>query len=170
MTVLADAASSTSDWIIAYTGIGALAAAFVTVFATVRQLRILVRGNLRDQAAKFGMWAEPSTVSTNMDVYYANSSGVPVYNVHATVTVGGTKWTTYLGNRSPATKESVADISAELHRRIDAELTANPGQDVDSLRNGIRVATTFRDASGVTWTRDANGRLRKVRSRRCKRT
>lgn len=152
------------------------------------QLGILVRDRRRDQASKFSMWSEYSTDRKEMRVLHSNTSAAPVYDVHSTFSVGDDGMATPFdrGSLGP-TSEPVAwtvgwrVIEAEIDRQLRVEFGGqvdhkdrygndNPRADVAlrrvDLYSNVKIEVVFRDAHGVTWRRESNGKLVKLQGLR----
>ncbi|HEX5119680.1 MAG TPA: hypothetical protein VFW65_31210 [Pseudonocardiaceae bacterium] len=147
---------SSTDWIVAVTGIVALLAAAVAAVAAWRQLVMLRQGAERDQAAKFGMWAAHSPAGGGK-VCYINGSGLPIYDVVATVTLDGETVGRYqMGVCGPTPQPCVEPDSTDAlieKFRTKAEIPAK------ELVKSVIVEVDFLDAGGIAWHRDSTGKL-----------
>jgi hypothetical protein len=132
--VVVDGGPSIADWITAGTGAAALLVAIVAVWPTWRQLRMLVADRERQQAASFAMWAQYSAAAKEMQILYANSGTLPVYDVQGKITIGDGRRPTNFerGTIGPA-PEPVPDlaISAMMNGEIMACLRERFGDRID---------------------------------------
>jgi hypothetical protein len=174
---------SITDWITAVTGAVALIVAVVAVWPAWRQLRMLVEDREREQAAGFAMWAEYPVTAQELQILYANSHAVPVYDVHGQLTMNNGKrrascdMATVGPTASPVVDRPLSQLvnilledclREQFGERVDQTNEygdPHPPDEVLMDRNdlikSVRVSVTFRDTTGVTWQRMPDGRLAK---------
>jgi hypothetical protein len=161
-------------------GLGSLAAAGVAVWIAYqgwqRSDPRRQRTGERAEASHFGVWVRWDD-QRNMEVVYHNSGALPVYFVVVRPVVEGSEFihTLTLQNIGPTEGPTVHQDATALLRyavqvRIDEKLAGYDATAVPedrshasarlALTNSAGITVTFRDSSGLMWTRDQNGALR----------
>ena len=181
---------SVTDWLGVGVGFLAAVAAGGVVLPAWRQLRMLVSDRTRElndhersQASKFSVWTQYSKRQKEMQVLYANGNDGPVYDVRGEIYLGDERIINFeLGTVGPTDGSEIDDTLGRLLRgRIDATLRNEFGEDVDrkngdgtpnrpvpvilrlaELDESVHLKVSFRDSSGVGWTRENDGQLVRV--------